>query len=67
MVYTRYSLVKLSKGILWMDSKRIFKLMNIYPFQINFHLENDKLAYVGFEICLGGEIFFKHCRTLLKT
>jgi len=22
--------------------------MDIYPFQINFHLENDKLAYVGF-------------------
>ena len=48
MVYTRYSLAKLSKGILWMDLKRIFKLMNIYPFSIKNQLENDKLAYVGF-------------------
>ena len=48
MVYTRYSLVKLSKEILWMDLKRIFKLTDIYPFSTKNQLENDKLAYVGF-------------------
>ena len=42
-----------------MDSAFKICFAGISSFQTIFYLENDKLAYVGFGFCLGGEIFFK--------
>ena len=39
---------KLSKPFLWKISALKICFMNSNPYQTNFYLENDKLAYVGF-------------------